>query len=429
MASGYSGLTNTVYRGEALATAKERHLVRPNVDTLYSTIFYDLAKTNLEFTVPDITDRYWCFPFYDLYGNNFANISSLEGRKAGKYLLRLVDDNFGIHSENIPDGYLACVDSPTPYGIALIRILVNDYEDDMAQVVEQQKKISLKPTLRAGNTDIPTLDLSIFMRAMKENASQAIAVMNLLATFAPYNKPKVIGDRQWVENMLKWAGIFDGRFEQPAGTDLALAVMDANASAYNIRRLAGMTDHLGNGWTKTADHILGDYGSNYNARHIVSIRGYLALTSDQAFYPVYSGGNPAIPYSLEIRPHEAYLVTFSSRPQLKHTGFWSLTVYDGDGYLIPNELDRYVLGNRSALLSDDGDLLYPCNDLEEDKSFQILLQPADIPPPKRWTPNWIPAPAKGGTLSFSMRFYGAMDSMLNGDWIYPVVKKIDAICA
>ena len=78
MAMGYPGDTNTLYRGEKLATAQDRHLVRPNVDTLYSTIFYDLAKSDLEFTIPEIKDRYWCFPFYDLYGNNFANISSLQ---------------------------------------------------------------------------------------------------------------------------------------------------------------------------------------------------------------------------------------------------------------------------------------------------------------------------------------------------------------
>lgn len=430
MALGYPGETNTLYRGEKLATAQDRHLVRPNVDTLYSAIFYDLAKRDLEFIIPEINDRYWCFPFYDLYGNNFANIGSLQGWKAGKYLLRYFSDDFGIESSDIPEGYQAVVNSPTPYGLALIRILVNNTESDVARVVEYQGKIQLNPVKSSIHTDIPSLDLNLFSFIRNENISQAEAVLQLLAKLAPYNLSPVVSDRPWVADMLRQAGISNGQFKQPQGTDLAAAVIVADDSSLNLRRLAGMTDHLGNDWSKTADHILGYYGSFYNARHIVAQRGYLALTRDQSFYPVYTAGNPSIAYEYSIGPDEAYVVTFSSKPKLKRTGFWSITVYDGNGYLIPNDLERYVLGDRSTIAYSDGGRVYGENEISDDARddlFQILLQPADLRPPENWISNWLPAPAGGGKLSFSMRFYGAEEGMSNGEWVYPVIEKRQAM--
>ena len=286
------------------------------------------------------------------------------------------------------------------------------------------------PVKRSEHKEIPALDLNIFAKVMKnEQPSRGEVVLQLLAALAPHNPSAVISDRPWIANMLKQAGISDGRFQQPEGIDIASAVAVADASSLNLRRLAGMTDHLGNDWTKTADHILGKYGSYYNARHIVARRGYLALTRDQTFYPVYTAGNPAIPYEYEIGPREAYVVTFSSKPRLQPTGFWSITVYDGSGYLIPNELNRYVLGDRSALTYKDGSPVYGEDEGsgKRDGPFEILLQAADVPPPKDWISNWLPAPAGGGKFSFSMRFYGAEDCMSNGEWSYPVIARRDAI--
>lgn len=300
----------------------------------------------------------------------------------------------------------------------------------MARVVQHQKAISFNPVKRLSRTNIPSLDLDIFSKAMKnEQTSQGEIVLQLLATLAVHNPSAVISDRPWVADMLKQAGISDGHFKQPEGTDQALAVATANASSLNLRRLAGMTDHLGNHWTKTAEHILGNYGSYYNARHIVARRGYLALTRDQAFYPVYTGGNPAIPYYYDIEPHEAYVVRFSTKPKLLPTGFWSITVYDGTGYLVRNELDRYVLGDRSGLAYEDGVAVYGDDESsgKRDGPFEVLLQPADVPPPKKWMSNWLPAPAGGGKFSFSMRFYGAEESMSNGEWTYPMVTRRAAI--
>lgn len=51
--------TNTLFHQRDLVTADDTWVVRPNVDTLYSRAFLDLSSSDLEITIPEISDRYW----------------------------------------------------------------------------------------------------------------------------------------------------------------------------------------------------------------------------------------------------------------------------------------------------------------------------------------------------------------------------------
>lgn len=67
---------NIAYPFRSLATPEDYAVVRPNVDTLYTPLFYDLSQGDLEFVIPEFDDRYWLWPWYDLYGNNFGNVGA-----------------------------------------------------------------------------------------------------------------------------------------------------------------------------------------------------------------------------------------------------------------------------------------------------------------------------------------------------------------
>jgi hypothetical protein len=58
--------TNDFYHQRDLVKADFTKVVRPNNDTLYSFIFYDLSQSDLCFHVPEIDDRYWAFSYYDM---------------------------------------------------------------------------------------------------------------------------------------------------------------------------------------------------------------------------------------------------------------------------------------------------------------------------------------------------------------------------
>lgn len=178
----------------------------------------------------------------------------------------------------------------------------------------------------------------------------------------------------------------------------------------------GRLDH-GNGWSSSYPDCMGLFHSNYAARYYIAKFGYLGLTKEQAIYPSLSG-------PLRIEANQAILVEFSRRPVLVDSGFWSLTAYDADQYLVPNDLRRYCLGDRDKLTFPDQT---PLSDQGKDGEFYILLQAADNAPPAKWRGNWLPTPAGGGKMSVTMRWYGAMEEMLCGTYKYPKLIHIDAI--
>lgn len=57
---------NVLIHQRDLVDADFTKVVRPNNDTLYSFIFYDLSQSNLCFSVPEIDDRYWALSYYDM---------------------------------------------------------------------------------------------------------------------------------------------------------------------------------------------------------------------------------------------------------------------------------------------------------------------------------------------------------------------------
>ena len=94
----------------------------------------------------------------------------------------------------------------------------------------------------------------------------------------------------------------------------------------------------------------GDFGTNYGIRAAIAASVYIEVKAPNAVYPDWSNSSSSSvtsgSNSIIVGPDEAYLYTFSGIPPLKETGFWSITAYY-NGYLIPNKLNRYTLGDRS----------------------------------------------------------------------------------
>ncbi|PGH28517.1 hypothetical protein GX50_08744 [[Emmonsia] crescens] len=409
--------TNKLYHRRKLATHQDLQVVRPNVDTIYSNIFTDLSSNDLELEIPAISDRYWCYSFYDMYANNTVNISSLQGHQPGKYLIRCTNKDFGLQLSSSESDYKGYANMPTPYGTSISRFATDQSASDQAVVNKYQGQVRLKCIPRAASI-APPFQLSIFTepghRASK-TVSKVEAVLRLTAKLSPYNLSPVLGDRQWIAATLKESGIEKGNFICPEGVDMSRVYEVAQGQVQALIE----TDSLshGNGWVSAYPEYLGNYGSHYGARYSTARRGYLAITKEQAVYP-------SLPRDLELGPDEAILIRFTRRPVLVKTGFWSLTAYNEEQYLVPNNLHRYCLGDRDDLTFPDGTLL---SDKSKDGEFYILLQAADMKPPKKWMNNWLPSPAGGGKTSITLRWYGAKDEMMTEAYEYPRMECIKAI--
>ena len=91
--------------------------------------------------------------------------------------------------------------------------------------------------------------------------------------------------------------------------------------------------------------------------------------------------------------------------------FWSVTMYDGDGFPVPNDLDRYALGDRDPLVYNP------------DGSLDLFLQHSDPGDARR--ANWLPAPA--GPLGVTMRLYDPRPEVLDGTWTPPPLTTSAAV--
>ena len=113
--------------------------------------------------------------------------------------------------------------------------------------------------------------------------------------------------------------------------------------------------------------------------------GLGANTVQEAVYPTAltdSGGRPltgASDYRLVFKPGQAP----------PNRAFWSLTMYDSSGFLVPNPLHRYAIGST-----------HPPLRRQPDGSIVILISHAR---PRGSHINWLPAPSAGFRLN--MRIY------------------------
>ncbi|KAF7196687.1 hypothetical protein HII31_02057 [Pseudocercospora fuligena] len=428
----YEGVgPNVFYHSQYFVSANSptaRNIVAPNQDTLYSAMVVDLTKDNLNITTPDIaSDWFHLFSFYDPFGDNWANIGSENPyNKSGSYLLRRSPDpnTYGLHEDPLGQ-YAAFLDAPQSIGVILVRWLIFN-DTSYQQVHEWQNATIIDPTPLPVKDQI-TGGVGLALAAAKNATSPAESVMKMLAQINSYCPPLVASDKDHVDSQLAAAGIRDFTYTTPPGANLSFA----NASVPIITNKAlsapGNLINVGNGWNVIAKNASGTYGTHYALRNGIAGPYYLQITEPNAYYPTFDNGSKSgsqISTHFNLSADQAYIYTFSGRPPLSETGFWSLTLYQ-DQYLVSNPLDRSTLGDRSNLTFPDGKLVYEHGGAATgaaDREFQILIQPADVAPPYNWTSNWLPGPAGGGQdVSVLLRFYDACDGVFNGTYEYPKV--------
>lgn len=95
------------------------------------------------------------------------------------------------------------------------------------------------------------------------------------------------------------------------------------------------------------------------------------------------------------------------------TQFWSIPIYDEQGYFVDSELDRYSI---NSFLLEAGHLHV------EDDELVVYVQhekPSDLEKAK----NWLPAPERG--FRFPPRFYGPRWSLIDGSYAMPRIVPVE----
>jgi hypothetical protein len=157
-----------------------------------------------------------------------------------------------------------------------------------------------------------------------------------------------------------------------------------------------------NGWAVNTD-TMGVYGNFYFRRATIALAGLGANPVEDAIYPLLiadADGDPTV-------GDTNYLIHFDADQLPPVDAFWSITMYDAEGFQAANKLDRFALGDRDPLAYGP------------DGSLDIYVQPTN--PGPNLEANWLPAPS--GPIGITMRLYAPRADALNRTWSAPTVRK------
>ncbi|MFF9630880.1 DUF1254 domain-containing protein [Streptomyces fradiae] len=393
---GY-GPPNEFHHMREFPSADFRAVVRPNFDTLYSTAWLDLTGGPVELHVSDTADRYFMLPLMDMWTDVFATIGQrTTGTGDQDYLV------VGPHYYGTPRDGVTVLRAPTPYVWVIGRTQTNGPAD-----YEAVWKVQDGYTLTAVPPRGYDLDGDIDVTA------DALALVNGLSTVDFFRwaadalavNPPHAADFSTLARIAH-LGIVPGRqFDPGRFTEADLAEIDAGAQEARAAILGSMaTFGVGaNGWRTSLD-TMGVYGNSYFKRAGVAAGGLGANPPEDAVYPVLAADADGDP----VNGDNDYLLRFDAAAMPPASAFWSVTMYDAEGFQVANEINRFALGDRDDLVYD-----------EEDGSLTLYISRHN-PGPER-EPNWLPAPS--GPLGITMRLYAPEPDVLDGTWNPPAVTK------
>ena len=375
-------------------------VVAPNTDTLYSIAHLDLSHGPIVLSHPGMGKRYFSFQLLDPYTNVIDFIGSrTTGSKAGRFAISWT----GEPAKAKPG--MPVIKSKYRRVWVIGRTLATDRADQRAAYSSMKRyglaRLGHEPKRFPKDCDPGTPGEFPTPTGGKEFIGK---LNRLLAANPPPKRDDPLLDE------LAPLGVGPGLSPEDAG--LAPDVLDAlydgvsaeAASFPTATRIDALQKSIAaGGWLLPASNI-GDYGTDYDFRAQIATIGLGANTPDEAIYPTgltdSTGGllNGANDYRITFPPGE--------QPPAKY--FWSLTVYDSNGYLTPNPIDRYSLGPSHPPLIE-----------KPDGSVVIVLSGEE---PTEDDVNWLPTPDAGFRLN--LRLYGPSKAAQNGHWAPPPTVKV-----
>ena len=394
-------LYNRFLHVRGLPGVGDDQVVRPNVDTLYSLAWLDLSEGPVVMRWPDMADRYWVFQVLDAWTDVAATPGSRTmGQSAGGVVITGPDDT----DPGIEGLDHVAVDTRMAWVIGRIEIGGNNG-------LTKAKKLQDQVTLPRESRDFVPAGEGAVRPPELVAAMDAEAFFARLTTLMEHNPP---GDQldEAMRKRLHAIG-FDHDLTRYSTADfgrLARRALDRGVNgAHRLLEQATSVQPLTHGadnWRKSSDD-LGDYETNYELRAAVALRGLGATIPQETVYPHTRVDNMGIP----LHGRDAYRLRFAPGELPPVHAFWSLTLYDSEGYLVETGTGRHAISSREALhYDDDGGL---------------TLHIAADPPPDLPASNWLPAP-EGAAFTLTARLYWPEQAAISGEWRMPELQMMGA---
>jgi hypothetical protein len=397
------GPMNMFVNVPAYPPADFKGVVRSNFDTLYSIAWLDLTKEPQIVSTPDTGGRYYLLPMLDMWTDVFASPGWRTTGTAAENFLVTPPGWTGT----VPDGF-ARLTAPTPY-VWVIGRTKTDGPADYDAVHKIQAGYKVTPLSRWGKAPEPVtvkIDPGVDMKTPPKVQVDTMPAAKYFTYAAELVKldPPHLTDEPIIARM-KRIGIEPGKsfdFEKldPA-VKKALESAPADAQQLMAWKLATLAPVV-NGWSMNTD-TMGVYGNYYLKRAIVSQLGLGANVPEDAIYPLNLGDDAGRP----LDGANKYTVHFDKGATPPVSAFWSITLYDAEGFQVANSLDRFAVASWMPFVTNP------------DGSLDLYFQ--NVSPGKDKEANWLPAPKEAFNLT--MRLYAPKSDALTGKWSPAPVKK------
>jgi uncharacterized membrane protein len=122
-----------------MTTADSRSIVMPSPDLLYATCVYDLADGPLRIKANPALDSYWSIALYSAASDNWFVVND---RQAGGRPVELVVVQAGVAGGANAAEAARVIESPSPKGLVLMRVLAGDYAKDPSKYEAARRTLS-----------------------------------------------------------------------------------------------------------------------------------------------------------------------------------------------------------------------------------------------------------------------------------------------
>ena len=408
---GLRGPANQFINVKRYPPADYRGVSAPNADTLYSAAWIDLSEPQV-FSHPDMGNRYFLFPMYDLWMNIIQSPGArTTGGKAGNFLLTGPG-----WKGTVPKG-MTHYEFGSRYMLILGRTYATGTDADYKAVNALQAQYKITPLSAWGKPytpKAPPVDANPGI-SMTDKPQAVILAMgtegyfNWLSKVMCNTAPAATADAPMVAKMAK-IGLAPCKPFSLSSLDPAVQAALKDLPKKALDKIGANQKSLGtevDGWQMTKG--LGQYGTDYMKRAVVAAFGWPANLSEDAVYPYTT----VDAQGKTLNGANKYTITFPKGQLPPVNGFWSFTMYmiDQGWWFVPNPLNKFTVSMRdNPKFNADGSLtLYFQNES----------------PGKDKEANWLPAP-KGEFIPMLRMYWPKANnpSVLNGSWTPPRIQKV-----
>ena len=380
-------------------------ITRPNADTLYSLMWFDVSKEPLLISVPDSGGRYYLLQMCDMWTDVFDSPGKRTTGTTAQ-VLAIAGPNW---QGQLP-AEATLIYSPTAINWIIGRTQTNGKADYDA-VHKFQAGLIATPLSQWGKsyrTPAGTINPDWDMKTPPINLLENLSPAEYFSLFTELTKlnPPHANDYPILHQMRRM-GIEPGKpfeFDQ-ASREVQRAFTEAGPVALDRMKTRFRKMGVANAGWRTNLTAIGTYGTDYLSRAAVANAGIGANTIEDAVYPTSFADVDGKPLNSDNR----YALHFNKDQVPPVHAFWSLTMYNEKQLFAANPIDRYAIGDRDKL------------SFNPDGSLDLYIQRES--PGQDKEANWLPAPASG-PFTMNMRLYWPKPEILDGSWVPPGVKLV-----